>query len=90
MDAAIHQTLTGKSNQLILENLKYINSQKKDIVIQIPLIPGMNDSEENLAAKLQLAQTMKHVKGVSLLSYHALGQSKYSRIGRSYKLSDLR
>jgi len=90
MDAAAHQKLTGKSNQLILENLKYINSQKKEIVIQIPLIPGMNDSEENLAASFQLAQSLKYVSGVSLLAYHALGQSKYSRIGRSYGLSDLR
>jgi len=90
MDAATHQRLTGKSNQLILENLQYINTQEKDIVIQIPLIPGMNDSEENLAACFQLAQSLKYVQGVSLLSYHALGQSKYSRIGRSYELSDLR
>ena len=89
MDPAIHQTLTGKSNQLILENLKTINSQKKEIVIQIPLIPGMNDSAENLTANFKLAQSLKYVKGVSLLAYHALGQSKYSRIGRSYGSSDL-
>ena len=89
MDSAAHQTLTGKSNQLILENLKTIDSQKKEIIIQIPLIPGMNDSEENLTASFQLAQSLKYVKGVSLLAYHALGQSKYSRIGRSYKLLNL-
>jgi pyruvate formate lyase activating enzyme len=90
MDATIHQNLTGKSNQLILENLEYINSQKKEIVLQIPLIPGINDSAENLAASFHLAQTMKYVKGISLLSYHALGQSKYSRIGQNYELLDLR
>ncbi len=89
LDPIAHQTLTGKSNQLILENLQYINAQEKEIVLQIPLIPGMNDSEENLTAIFHLAQSLKYVKGVSLLSYHALGQSKYARIGRSYGLTDL-
>ncbi len=89
MDAAIHQTLTGKSNQLILENLKYINSQKKEIIIQIPLIPGMNDSEENLTASFKLAKSLSYVSGVSLLAYHALGRSKYARIGRRVEISDL-
>ena len=89
LDAAIHQTLTGKSNQLILENLNYINFQEKELVIQIPLIPGMNDSEENLAASFHLAQSLSHVKGVSLLAYHALGQSKYSRIGQRVELLNL-
>jgi pyruvate formate lyase activating enzyme len=89
MDPAAHQTLTGKSNQLILENLKYFNSQEKEIVIQIPLIPGMNDSEENLTASFQLAKSLSSVSGVSLLAYHALGRSKYARIGRSYEIADL-
>jgi pyruvate formate lyase activating enzyme len=89
LDATAHQTLTGKSNQLILENLRYINSQAKEIVLQIPLVPGMNDSVENLTANFHLAQSLKYIKGVSLLAYHALGQSKYARIGRSYEISDL-
>jgi pyruvate formate lyase activating enzyme len=89
MDPAIHQTLTGKSNQLILENLHYIDSRKKEIVLQIPLIPGMNDSEENLTASFQLAKSLKYVSGVSLLAYHALGRSKYARIGRKVESADL-
>jgi len=89
LDSAAHQTWIGKPNQLILENLKYLDSKKKEIVLQIPLIPGVNDSDENLAGCFELARSLKSVQGVSLLSYHTLGVGKYARIGRIYPLSQL-
>jgi pyruvate formate lyase activating enzyme len=89
MDTTSHQNWTGKPNQLILENLAYLNSKNKEIVLQIPLVPGVNDSVENLTASFQLAKSLASVKGVSLLVYHPLGAIKYARMGRTYELSHL-
>jgi pyruvate formate lyase activating enzyme len=89
VNSAQHEKWTGKSNQLLLENLAYLNACKKEIVLQIPLVPGVNDSPENLAASFELAKSLPSVSGVSLLAYHALGAIKYARMGRKYALANL-
>lgn len=88
-NSATHQKLTGKSNELIVENIHYIDQQQVPIVIQIPLIPGYNDSDEILRSAFELARSLKHGLGVNLLTYHTLGVSKYKTIGRVYTLPEL-
>jgi pyruvate formate lyase activating enzyme len=89
MDTASHQKWIGKPNTLILENLAYLNAKNKEIVLQIPLVPGVNDSVKNLTTSFQLAKSLASVTGVSLLVYHPLGAIKYARMGRTYELSHL-
>jgi pyruvate formate lyase activating enzyme len=88
-NSATHKKITGKTNELILENIHTIDQQKVPIVIQIPLIPGFNDSDENLRNTFELARSLKHGMGVNLLTYHSLGVPKYKTIGRGYSLPDL-
>lgn len=87
---AAHQELTGKPNDLILENIHYIDQRNVPIIIQIPLIPGYNDSDEVLSSAFELARGLKNGLGVSLLTYHTLGVSKYKTIGRTYMLPMLK
>ena len=47
LDAAAHRKATGKSNELILENLRKI-AVSRETWIRIPLAPGFNDSEEEV------------------------------------------
>ncbi|QRN84545.1 glycyl-radical enzyme activating protein (plasmid) [Chloroflexota bacterium] len=89
MDNKTHQKLTGVPNGQILDNLSYINSSGTPIVIQVPLIPGLNDSEENLDNLAKLVKSLPSVMGLSLLSYHTLGTTKYRCTGREYALIDL-
>lgn len=89
LDNQAHQELTGVSNTQILENLSYINSNGTKIVIQVPLIPGLNDSEENLDNLGRLVESLPSVLGLSLLSYHTLGLAKYRCTGREYALEEL-
>jgi len=55
MDPQRHKELCGRSNQLILRNLERL-SQKGDIevVVRMPIIPGMNDSEDNIKTQSDL------------------------------------
>ena len=87
--AARTDALTGVSNRLILENLRFLNDQNMRVVVQMPLIPGYNDSQDNLQAVFDLVKSLPSVEGLSLLAYHALGAAKYTRAGRSYQLTDL-
>jgi pyruvate formate lyase activating enzyme len=88
MDPESHRALTGVDNSLILDNARMIAGLGKPMMIRVPLIPGHNDSEQNLKA---LAEFMAElgVKHIDLLPYHSLGKDKYARLGLEYRLSEL-
>ena len=88
MDSEAHKKLTGTSNELILENTKKIADTGVPVIIRVPLIPGLNDSDENISS---LGQFMKdcNLSKVDLLPYHCFSLSKYKALGFSYMLDDV-
>jgi pyruvate formate lyase activating enzyme len=87
MDSKEHERLTAVPNEPILTNLKKLNDLEKDIVIRIPVIPGYNDSDENLRASAQFLSGLKSVERVDLIGYHNYSQKKYLQLGREYPLT---
>ncbi len=90
MDATAHKQYTGVGNQLILQNLKYISETGIPVAIRFPMIPGMNDSEENLMQMAQFVRELKQYEELFVLPYHVYGKSKYEALGREYSLSDVK
>jgi len=91
MDTLQSQRLIGAPNELILENAKKMAKAGVAMQIRIPVIPGYNDSEENIRATAQFCSSLgSAVKLVQLLPYHRLGASKYVRLGKKYDLEDLK
>jgi pyruvate formate lyase activating enzyme len=88
MDPVRHKELTGLSNDLILDNLKKARSvvDPRDIIIRIPVIPGCNDSEENIRATAEFAAGLGF-RQVELVPYHRLGTSKYAQYGMANPLT---
>lgn len=81
-----HIKLTGFSNTKIIRNLKSIASKTDTPVIaRIPLIPGCNDSEENIVETAKFLKDIR-LKEVNVLPYHRLGVGKYKTIGKRYSL----
>ena len=89
MDPQKHKEYTGVSNELILSNLKKLDGLGIPIEIRMPMIPGLNDSEENLSAAAQFLSKMKNVQRIKLLPYHRLGEGKYERLDMQYSLKDV-
>jgi len=87
-DTQKHKELTGVGNELILENARKVSNLNIEMIIRVPVIPGCNDSPENMKATATLAKSLK-IKEVHLLPYHRLGESKYERLGRKYRLKGL-
>jgi len=88
MNTEIHKKLTGVNNELILENTARIAAEGVPMIIRVPLIPGLNDSAENIS---QLGQFMKtcDLQRVDLLPYHRFSLSKYQALGKDYSLGEL-
>jgi pyruvate formate lyase activating enzyme len=77
MDEDKHKEYTGESNRIILENLKRLSHRQKNIVIRLPLLPGINDDETNLSQMAAFLRSLGGISHVSLLPYHRLGKDKY-------------
>jgi len=89
IDPIKHVQFTGVDNKIILENAQKIASEKISMIIRIPIIPGYNDSNENIKASAEFVTKLKGVNKIELLPYHRLGEYKYKKLGRKYKLESL-
>lgn len=84
-DPEMHTKYTGVSNELILENIARLgtlcNNGKTEVVIRIPVIGGINNSEENISASAAYVHKVLPSAKMELLPYHSLGRIKYEAIG---------
>lgn len=80
-----HIQFTGVSNQVILKNLKLLSQREKKIIIRFPLIPGVNDDEENIIATGKFVASLKNVNELSILPYHRAAVEKFKRLHKTKK-----
>ena len=85
-DEETHIKYCGVSNKIILENLKALSELKVDINIRVPVIPGVNDSAEEMKNICGYIKDFKNITGVNLLPYHNIHAEKYKRLNMEYKM----
>lgn len=84
-----HIKYCGESNKPILSNFKTV-IQHIDTIIRIPVIPGINDTLNDLDEIINfLAPYKNKIKGINLLPYHNLGVSKYDALSKPYLLHNI-
>lgn len=89
MDPLKHKELTGVSNELILENARKA-STLRPIILRIPLVPGCNDTDDNIIKTAKFAATLgQNLKRIELLPYHKFGTQIYNRLGMEYRLTEV-
>ena len=85
MDPVKHSALTGVSNDLILANVWALAASNWPgfVVVRIPVVPGCNDSVENVRAPGRFVREAG-LEVVNLLPFHRLGgRSTASSGGRT-------
>ena len=89
MDSAKHQEFTGRPNELILDNAKWIAQNAHSMTVRVPTVPTFNATAQEIREIAKFANTLPGVKELHLLPYHRLGTDKYTGIGRTYTLPDI-
>lgn len=89
LDDAVHQKFTGVSNRRILENLRLLVDWGKNIIVRVPIIPGINDNLEELRRIGVFVGSLKNIQEIHLLPYHRSGTEKYRRLGGEYTLGEV-
>ena len=85
MDPERHRHYTGVPNEPILENLERLKKSGKPFRIRIPVIPGVNDSDENFEQTALRLTDAPALEQVELLPYHVTAGAKYAMVGRQYR-----
>ena len=90
MDAERHRQFTGVSNVRILENLRDLAATSARVTVRVPLVPGVNDDEENIRAIARYVADLGTVSSIHLLPFHAGASGKYHALGMAYAMEGMR
>jgi len=91
MNSKEHGEKTGTGNELILKNLEAVAMADWDgrLIIRLTIIPGFNDTQENLKNTATLMQRL-NLKEVNLLPFHRIASSKYEQLSLNYAFAHLK
>lgn len=87
LDPQKHKELTGVSNELILRNARFVSDMNIPLYIRLPVIPGYNDSEQNIRATCEFVRTLSSVVEIDLLPLHHLGRARYESLDLHYPIA---
>ena len=74
----------------MLENARRIaDSGMTELSIRVPVVPGFNDTPEEIGAIAAYTRSLKNVRRMHLLPYHRLGQDKYKGPGTALPDGDV-
>ncbi len=77
-----HKRLTGVDPNPIYKNLEYLLDEHADVILRLPLIPGCNDSEVDIASMGLLIHCFPQTyRSIEIMPYHKLGVGKSERVG---------
>lgn len=83
-----HRKYTGISNNQIISNLSALVKLKKSIIIRLPIIPTINDTEKDII-EFGKFFTEQQINKVELVPYHNLGVEKYNQLKKINLLKDI-
>lgn len=85
VDRQAHRRYTGVDNGPILRNLSVLSELGVPFVIRVPLVPGVTDTDRNLAAIGMTVRGLPGLVRVDLLPYNKAAGGKYHAAGVVFK-----
>ncbi len=81
---------TAVSVKPVLKNLDLVVKHAAEVIVRIPLIPGITDTDENLSQLADYLDRMEFAGEINLLAYNPLGEDKYKKLNKERKLGKLK
>lgn len=88
-DRQKHFENTKAYNDIIIENLKTAIEKGKEVIVRIPVIPGVNNSLKDADGFCKLLK-ITGAKKVNLLPFHQFGEKKYELLNKPYELKNVK
>lgn len=85
-DSEEHKRYTGRNNEIIKDNFRYLASSGKKMIVRLPLIENITDTSENRKTITDFVKEVDENIPVELISYNPLTENNYNRLGIPFLL----
>jgi len=85
-DGDQHQKYTGKRNEKIIDNFRFLSGSGKNIMVRIPLIEKITNIELNLTEIENFVKGINDQIQIEKINYNPLAVNNYIRLGIPYLL----
>ena len=89
IDSEMHRRYTGVPLDLILANLRRVSEGFENLVVRIPVVPGVNATGQTMRRMFSFLLEKTKVRRVELLPFHRLGLAKYEGLGMDYAMAEV-
>ena len=80
------EIIAGQPQDTLLALIDIINAHKKHVWVRHVVVPGINDTPEDMEALNVFMKKIRFVDKVELLGYHTMAVEKYGKLGITYRL----
>jgi len=77
-------------NERILANARRLSEQPQPLIVRTPIIPGVNDNEEDVRAIAEFVAEFPNLLYYELLPFHPMAGGKYRSLDMDYRAKDLK
>jgi len=88
IDNFLHQKFTGVHVNGIIDNLKWLDENNKNVILRFPVIPGITDTKKNISELILFLKSLRNINQIDLLPYHNISNRKYKRFKMENRMND--
>ena len=85
-DSDQHKYNTGKPNEIIKDNFRYIADSGKPIIVRIPIVANISDNQDNKDSIIRFVHEIDETIPVELIGYNHLTRNNYDKLGIPFLL----
>lgn len=85
-DTDSHKHFTGKSNELIKDNFCFLAGRGNNIIVRIPLVDNITNTENNLKAITDFVKEKDENIRIERISFNPLAENNYEKLGINFLL----
>jgi len=85
-DRDMHTHYAGKPNDMIKENFRYLAESGKNIIVRIPMVKGITDTEENKNEITGFVNEIDSRIPIEYIPYNPLAENNYNKLGIPFLL----
>ncbi len=86
IDPEKHKRLTSMDNAPVLAFARYLDEHGVTMYIRHVVVEGYTDESDDLIRLGEFIGTLKNIRALDVLPYHAMGEPKYRELGIDYPL----
>ena len=84
-----YKYITGKNIDEVEKFIKYLNNSNTKVWLRQVIVPGINDTKENILSLKEYSKKINNVEKIELLPYHIMGINKYKELKIRYRLNNV-